>query len=184
MTASGLSGVASPATLYTTVESPLGTVLLSGDADALSSLYFVDGSRSTITISDDWRADHGAFARARAELAAYFAGELTSFTIPLAPRGTAFQQRVWTCLLTVPYGVTTTYGTIAADLGDPRATRAVGLANGRNPISIIIPCHRVIGASGDLTGYGGGMHRKRWLLAHEGRLPLPLPWEMESTESR
>ena len=94
------------------------------------------------------------------------------FDLPLAPVGTPFQQRVWTALLNIPHGVTISYGELATRLGDPKASRAVGLANGRNPISIIIPCHRVIGANGNLTGYGGGLDRKEWLLRHEGALLL------------
>jgi methylated-DNA-[protein]-cysteine S-methyltransferase len=114
--------------------------------------------------------DDGAFADAIAQLRAYFAGELRTFELPLAPHGTPFQRRVWDALLAIPYGTTTTYGRLAQQLGDPRAVRAVGLANGRNPIPIIIPCHRVIGANGSLIGYGGGLERKQWLLEREGAL--------------
>jgi methylated-DNA-[protein]-cysteine S-methyltransferase len=101
------------------------------------------------------------------QLEAYFAGRLTRFDVALDLGGTPFQRRVWAALMAVPYGSTTTYGTIAASLGEPAAMRAVGGANHRNPVSIIVPCHRVLGASGELTGYGGGLWRKAWLLAHE-----------------
>ncbi len=100
----------------------------------------------------------------------YFKGTLTHFTVPLAPAGTDFQMRVWNQLGRIPYASTTTYGALARSLGDPNATRAVGLANGRNPIPIIIPCHRVIGADGSMTGFGGGIERKKWLLEHERRV--------------
>lgn len=167
--------------------SPLGDLLLSGDGDALTGLWFPDESgpryvRSTSSRSTsvarrspdpDWQRDDAAFEDVTRQLRAYFAGELTTFELRLAPAGTPFQRRVWDVLLDIPYGTTTTYGRIASDLGDPHAMRAVGLANGRNPIAIVIPCHRVIGADGGLTGYGGGVHRKQWLLAHEGQaLPL------------
>ena len=101
------------------------------------------------------------------QLRAYFAGELRDFDLPLAPRGTAFQQSVWDALLEIPYGATTTYSELAATIGRPSACRAVGAANGRNPLAVIVPCHRVIGAAGALTGYGGGLERKRMLLALE-----------------
>lgn len=120
-----------------------------------------------------WQRDDRVFRDVTAQLRAYFASELTQFSLALAPKGTAFQQHVWFALRSIPYGTTTSYGRLATALGDPRAVRAVGLANGRNPIPIIIPCHRVIGADGSLTGYGGGMHRKQWLLALEG-LALPV----------
>ena len=107
--------------------------------------------------------------RPRAQLQAYFAGELRDFELPLAAEGTPFQQRVWRALCDIPYGETISYGELARRIGQPTASRAVGLANGQNPISIVVPCHRVIGANGSLTGYGGGLARKRWLLAHESK---------------
>ncbi len=146
---------------YAVVASPLGDLVVWGDGDTLSGLSFADS--------------HTSFAEVAAQLRAYFAGERTEFTLKLDPHGTAFQRRVWDALEKIPFGTTTTYGQIAAELGDPRSTRVVGLANGRNPIAIIIPCHRVIGADGNLTGYGGGMDRKRWLLAHESGA-VRLPW--------
>ena len=107
-------------------------------------------------------------ARARQQLSEYLARTRTSFDLPLAPSGTAFQRRVWDALRAIPYGTTTSYGELARRLGDASATRAVGAANGKNPIPIIVPCHRVVGSRGELTGFGGGLDRKRWLLEHEG----------------
>ena len=139
--------------------SPIGPLLLTGDGRALTGLYMGRAPSGT--------RDDTAFTHAREQLDAYFAGELERFDIPLSPRGTEFQRRVWDALREIPYGETTSYGALAAQIGRPGAARAVGLANGRNPISIVVPCHRVIGAAGALTGYGGGLERKRWLLAHE-----------------
>ncbi len=117
----------------------------------------------------DTRPDDGPFREARRQLEAYFEGELREFTLELAPEGTLFRQKVWRALLDIPYGATESYGALALRIGLPQAARAVGLANGRNPISIVVPCHRVIGKSGALVGYGGGLERKQWLLAHEQR---------------
>ena len=114
--------------------------------------------------------DPAALAEPARQLAEYFAGERTEFALELRPAGTDFQRGVWDLLLGIPYGATTTYGALAHALGDPRKVRAVGLANGRNPISIVVPCHRVIGADGSLVGYGGGLERKRTLLAHEAEV--------------
>jgi methylated-DNA-[protein]-cysteine S-methyltransferase len=111
--------------------------------------------------------------RAIAQLAEYFAGNRTAFDLPLDASGSDFERQVWTLLRAIPYGATTSYGELARRLGDVKLSRAVGAANGKNPIPIIVPCHRVIGANGDLTGFGGGIDRKRWLLEHEGAL-LPL----------
>ena len=152
--------------LYTLLSTPIGDVIVWGDGEGVSGLEFTDLFRAT-DVRTRCKRDDAAFESVATQLAAYFAGELTTFDVPLAISGTPFQQRVWTALRAIPFGSTTTYGTLAAQLGVPRATRAVGAANGRNPISIIIPCHRLIGADGSLTGYGGGMHRKQWLLAHE-----------------
>jgi len=151
---------------YTVVASPLGDLVVWGDGDTLSGLSFADSQKAAV-VDPSWDRADTSFAEVAAQLRAYFAGERTEFTLKLDPHGTAFQRRVWDALEKIPFGTTTTYGQIAAELGDPRSTRAVGLANGRNPIAIIIPCHRLIGADGNLTGYGGGMDRKRWLLAHE-----------------
>ena len=161
-------------TLYTHLESPIGTLLLLGDEERLSGLY-------TAPLCHEARLVHGArpadapFARVRDQLEQYFAGERMTFELPLSmERGSAFFQSVWRELLEIPYGETTSYGELARRLGrPPTAARAVGLANGRNPISIIVPCHRVIGATGGLTGYAGGLERKRFLLDHEAALIRP-----------
>jgi methylated-DNA-[protein]-cysteine S-methyltransferase len=153
---------------YSIFESPIGELLLTGDGDALTGVYF-PGSHKVAAPDPAWARDDGAFVDVRTQLRAYLGGELTEFSLTLAPRGTLFQQRVWSLLQTIPYGTTSTYGKLATQLGDPKAVRAVGLANGRNPISIIIPCHRVIGSDGSLTGYGGGLDLKQRLLALEGQ---------------
>jgi methylated-DNA-[protein]-cysteine S-methyltransferase len=149
--------------LFTTEQSPIGELTLAGDGDALTGLYMTD-HRHRPPLPAGARRDDAAFARAREQLRGYFAGERTEFDLALDPGGTAFQREVWRALLEIPYGETTTYGELARRIGRPGASRAVGLANGRNPISIVVPCHRVIGSSGALTGYGGGMERKRFLL--------------------
>lgn len=158
-------------TFYTIIaDSPVGPLLLTSDGAALTRLYMdLRGDRFAGEIPPDWVQDDAAapFAEAKRQLADYFAGTRTGFDLPLAAEGTPFQQRVWDELLRIPYGVTVSYGEIARRIGDPGASRAVGLANGRNPISIVVPCHRVIGANGKLTGYGGGLPRKQTLLAHE-----------------
>ena len=147
---------------YAIVDSPIGELLLTAEDGALTGL-----SMSPFDIDPAWRHAPDALAGAATQLEQYFAGERTSFDLDLAPAGTEFQQRVWAMLLEIPFGETTTYGTLANRLGNPRTVRAVGLANGRNPIAVIIPCHRVIGADGSLVGFGGGLDRKRALLAHE-----------------
>jgi methylated-DNA-[protein]-cysteine S-methyltransferase len=158
---------------YTVVDSPIGELLLVGDGQALTGIEFdLDGSRRA---GDDRVADRAALADAAEQLHAYLAGELTVFDLPVAIGGSDFQQRVWRLLAEIPYGDTTSYGALAARLGRPGASRAVGLANGRNPVPIVLPCHRVVGASGALTGYGGGIDRKRWLLDLEQRRAR-LPW--------
>ena len=152
---------------YRTIESPIGPLTLAGRGSVLTNLRMVDQTYEPSHA--DWSPDSGAFADAVDQLGAYFAGELTDFDLPLDLRGTEFQQRVWEALLTIPYGQTRSYGEIAQQIGAPGAARAVGLANGHNPIAIVVPCHRVIGASGSLTGYGGGLDRKRNLLDLETR---------------
>lgn len=142
-----------------TVETPIGPLLLSAEEGRLSGVAF-DPSRVC-------RSGAAPFAEAEAQLHAYFAGELERFELPLAPRGTAFQRSVWDALREIPYGRTRTYSELAASVGRPSACRAVGAANGRNPLPVIVPCHRVVGAAGALTGYGGGLERKRVLLAFE-----------------
>ncbi len=151
-----------------TLASPLGPLLLTSDGEALTGV-FMDNHRHGPAVGADWTRDGGPFAAVREQLGAYFAGELRAFDLPVRPAGTPFQQAVWQALLDVPYGATETYGALAARLGDPNLSRAVGAANGRNPLSIVVPCHRVVGAGGALTGYGGGIENKRRLLALESR---------------
>jgi methylated-DNA-[protein]-cysteine S-methyltransferase len=162
--------------LYTTIDSPLGPLLAAGSEHGLSHLL-MDAGRPP---APGATRDDVAFADLREQLDAYFAGELRDFTTRLAPVGGAFEQRVWSALLTIPYGETLSYGALAHRIGAPRAARAVGLANGRNPIAILIPCHRVIGAGGALTGYAGGLARKRTLLDLEAGI-TPLPYENSAT---
>jgi methylated-DNA-[protein]-cysteine S-methyltransferase len=158
--------------LYTTMESPIGELLLVGDGDTLSGLYMQEG-RKPMTIATGWESSTEPFADVKRQLDEYFAGNRTIFDIPLAAEGAPFEREVWHALEEIPYGETVSYGEIARRVGQPTAARAVGTANGRNPIAVIVPCHRVIGADGTLTGYGGGLERKRLLLELErgqGRL--------------
>ena len=150
---------------YRTIDSPIGLLTLAGRGSVLTNLRMVDQTYEPSHAG--WARDPAVFSDAVEQLNAYFAGELTDFDIELDLRGTEFQQRVWKALLTIPYGETRSYGEIAAQVGAPGSARAVGLANGHNPIAIVVPCHRVIGASGSLTGYGGGLDRKRKLLELE-----------------
>jgi methylated-DNA-[protein]-cysteine S-methyltransferase len=159
-------------TLYTTMESPIGELLLVGDGERLSGLYMQEG-RKPKRIATDWGKSAAPFAAVKRQLEEYFAGERTTFEVKLAPEGAPFERQVWHALEAIPYGETVSYGEIARRVGQPTAARAVGTANGRNPIAVIVPCHRVIGADGSLTGYGGGLERKRLLLELErgqGRL--------------
>lgn len=151
---------------YAYLPSPLGELLLSRDEGGLTGLY-LPTAKHPVSPGPAWRRDDDAFDDARRQLAEYFTGARTRFDLPLHAGGTPFQQRVWAALLDIPYGETASYGQTAAAIGAPTASRAVGLANGQNPISIIVPCHRVVGAGGALTGYGGGLAAKRWLLTHE-----------------
>ncbi|MEV6837138.1 methylated-DNA--[protein]-cysteine S-methyltransferase [Streptomyces sp. NPDC051133] len=151
---------------HTVIDSPYGPLTLVADDGVLCGLYMTD-QRHRPAQEAFGGLDDSLFAEAAEQLTAYFAGELTEFTLPLALHGTAFQRSVWDQLTRIPYGETRSYGELADALGNPKASRAVGLANGRNPIGIIVPCHRVIGAGGDLTGYGGGLDRKRRLLDFE-----------------
>jgi methylated-DNA-[protein]-cysteine S-methyltransferase len=146
-----------------TIDSPVGPLTLAGHGTTLTHLRMVDQTHPPEGRSE-WEPDDRAFEAAAAQLDGYFAGERTDFDLDLELTGTPFQRRVWAALQTIPYGETRSYGEIAEQIGSPGAFRAVGLANGRNPIGIIVPCHRVIGASGSLTGYGGGLERKRALL--------------------
>ncbi|MFE0821547.1 methylated-DNA--[protein]-cysteine S-methyltransferase [Streptomyces sp. NPDC058794] len=151
---------------HTVIDSPYGALTLVAEDGALCGLYMTD-QRHRPPEETFGPADDGPFAQAEEQLTAYFAGELKDFTLDLRLNGTPFQRTVWDQLRKIPYGETRTYGELADALGNPAASRAVGLANGRNPIGIIVPCHRVIGASGSLTGYGGGLERKRRLLDFE-----------------
>jgi methylated-DNA-[protein]-cysteine S-methyltransferase len=148
-------------------DSPAGRLLLAGDGDSLIQVCFQSGPRPT-QAANDWVADAKPFRLVIRQLGEYFAGERRRFDLPLAPRGTEFQRRVWRALREIPYGQTISYGELARRIGNPSAPRAVGLANGANPLPIIVPCHRVIGADGSLTGFGGGLPIKRKLLALEG----------------
>jgi methylated-DNA-[protein]-cysteine S-methyltransferase len=160
------------AMIFTTLDSPIGELLLAGDGGALHPLSMQHGRRP-LTINPTWQRDDNAFAEVIDQLTAYFNGERQSFDVELSLDGNPFEKRVWDELLTIPYGETASYGQIAKRVGAPDAARAVGLANGRNPVAVIVPCHRVIGADGSLTGYGGGLERKRLLLDLEsGVLPL------------
>jgi methylated-DNA-[protein]-cysteine S-methyltransferase len=157
-------------TQYTSIDSPLGPLLVARDEEGITAVLLPHGRRPAQPDAD-WVEDAAAFADVRDQLAEYFAGTRTSFDLPLHLIGSAFQRRAWTALLTIPCGGTTSYGAIAEAIGTPGAARAVGLANGQNPIAIIVPCHRVIGANGSLTGYGGGLPTKQWLLQHENGQP-------------
>lgn len=158
--------------LYTITESPIGELLLVGDRHALHRLDMRGGKRP-VPLYPSWRRDDGEFADVSRQLGEYFEGSRRTFEVPLALTGNRFELRVWKALREIPYGETASYGQIARRIGEPSAARAVGLANGRNPIAVIVPCHRVIGADGSLTGYGGGLERKRLLLDLEaGVLPL------------
>ena len=152
--------------IYTTFDSPIGPLLIAGDGEMVHGLYMQDG-RKPFRPRATWQRDDEAFADARAQLDEYFAGERREFDVPIALNGSDYQLRVWRALREIPYGETTSYGALAKKIGDPTGARAVGWANGSNRIAIIVPCHRVIGASGKLTGYGGGIDRKMWLLEHE-----------------
>lgn len=153
---------------YTLHASPVGTLRLTGRDGALCGVEFPHG-KYTRPLGPDWHEDAAPFAEVCGQLDAYFAGECQAFDVPLAPQGTPFQLRVWEQLRLIPFGQTISYGELARRVGDPNASRAVGAANGQNPISIIVPCHRVIGADGSLTGFGGGVETKRALLEHEHR---------------
>jgi methylated-DNA-[protein]-cysteine S-methyltransferase len=157
-------------TYWTTAPSPLGNLLLTSNGSCLTGLWTPRPS-GTFDIEPDWieNSKEQPFCAATEQLTAYFAGKLKRFEIPLGPAGTPFQQRVWTELQRIPYGKTISYGELANRIGNSKASRAVGLANGSNPISIIIPCHRVIGSNGKLVGYGGGLDTKRRLLDFESR---------------
>ncbi|MFT5442700.1 MAG: methylated-DNA-[protein]-cysteine S-methyltransferase [Myxococcota bacterium] len=157
---------ASMTTRYKWIDSPVGKVWVAWRDEALVSVGFEDQPKGA-QLDSAWEYDTSLECEAIDQLTAYFAGTLRNFTVPLAPKGTDFQQRVWGELAKIDYGVTVTYGSIAKKLGKPSASRAVGAANGKNPIAIILPCHRVIGQSGKLTGYAGGIDKKEILLRFE-----------------
>jgi methylated-DNA-[protein]-cysteine S-methyltransferase len=153
--------------LYQDMESPIGRLRLIASGDVLVGIWFEQGRDAARSGGAMVPGVAPVIERTRGQLEEYFRGERTDFDLPLAPRGTDFQQRVWQRLRQIQYGTTTTYGALASELGNPNASRAVGLANGSNPIPIVIPCHRVIGANGALTGFGGGLPIKSALLALE-----------------
>lgn len=158
---------------YCHLESPIGRLLLVGRPGVLTGLYLADHHRSP-SIPPGWLADGGTFADARAQLGEYFAGTRTHFDLTLETAGTPFQTTVWDALREIPYGETWSYAELAAHIGRPGSSRAVGGANGRNPIFIVVPCHRVIGADGSLGGYGWGLDYKSWLLTHERQVRSPV----------
>ena len=159
-------------THHALVDSPIGTLTLIADADAIVEVWFPNHADAPSASLADSTLDpsHPVLVRARTQLTEYFAGTRTEFDLPLAPEGTPFQLAAWRALSTIAFGETVSYGEQASRLGDPNKARAVGAANGRNPIPIIVPCHRVIGANGHLTGFGGGVESKAWLLDHEQRV--------------
>lgn len=158
----------SMSTTFHTMKSPIGPLLLAGDENGLRLVRFASGKRLQ-SPQREWTEDKAPFKEVIRQLQAYFEGKLKEFDLPLVLEGTDFQLLVWRSLQKIPYGETVSYGQLATRIGRPEASRAVGLANGSNPIPIIIPCHRVIGSNGDLTGFGGGIPVKKKLLALESR---------------
>jgi methylated-DNA-[protein]-cysteine S-methyltransferase len=155
------------AIFYDHFDSPVGLLLLVGDSSGLRRIQFPK-ERHAVAIDPSWKKSRTPFREARAQLEAYFARRLVAFDLPLLPEGTPFQLKVWEALRAIPYGTKISYGELACRVGNVKACRAVGAANGRNPLPIIVPCHRVIGNDGDLTGFGGGLSTKRFLLDLEG----------------
>ena len=156
-------------TCFTIIDSALGPVRITSDGTGVTGIYMLDHEGEPP--SSGAARDDEQLRAAREQLLAYFAGDLEEFSLPLSPAGTAFQRRVWAELTRIPYGTTISYAQLARRIGKPSAARAVGAANSKNPIAIVVPCHRVIGAAGALTGYAGGLDRKRWLLEHERAIP-------------
>ncbi len=154
---------------YCYVESPIGKLLIAGDAESVRQINFAKNGKPSKPEPDWQESNRGPVAQAARQLHEYFAGKRIDFDLPLAPQGTRFQLEVWQRLQDIPYGETISYGELARRVGNPKASRAVGAANGQNPIPIVIPCHRVIGANGKLTGFGGGLPTKEALLALEAR---------------
>lgn len=165
---------ATTVTYYTHFDSPIGKLLVAGTETSVTQIGFPAHSQKR-KIAAHWINNPQPFTDTCRQLSLYFDRRLTTFDLPIQPSGTEFQQRVWQHVLRIPYGCTTNYGDIAAAIGNPNASRAVGSANGRNPIPIVIPCHRVIGSDGSLTGFGGGLPTKRFLLELENREQLALP---------
>ena len=153
---------------YDIIKSPIGPIMLASSGEALGFVG-LPGARHPLNIPPGWTRSQAAFAEVKRQFDAYFAGQLVQFDLPLEPHGTEFQLRVWKALRTIPYATTISYGELARRIGNPKASRAVGMANGANPLSIIVPCHRVMGANGSLTGYGGGLEAKKYLLDLERR---------------
>lgn len=151
---------------YSVLATPIGPITIVSDGDAVTHLMMRPAA-DLIARPGEWVENDAALSAAREQIVAYFAGELRQFSLPLRPRGTPFQMQVWAALRRIPFGETRSYGALAASIGQPGSARAVGAANRTNPIGIIVPCHRVIGADGTLTGYAGGIERKRFLLEHE-----------------
>jgi len=157
--------------IFNFMPSPVGPLLLAADAQGLRLVEF-NSPKHPIPRGDDWReGDNAVLRETRAQLDDYFAGKRRTFDLPLAPRGTGFQRQVWHTLAAIPYGETISYARLATRVGKPSAMRAVGAANGRNPLPIVLPCHRVIGSDGSLTGFGGGLPTKQFLLTLEGAMP-------------
>jgi len=183
---SGASHAMSSPTRFAWFSSPIGDLLLTAREGALTSLHMID-DRSDHPIPDDWREGDDLLKTASEQLGAYFEGRLQRFDLPINLIGTPFQLGVWERLRKIPYGETISYMELARRVGNPSASRAVGSANGRNPISIIVPCHRVIAAAGTLGGYGGGLDRKLWLLEHEAHVlgrEAPESWAIDKMKGR
>jgi methylated-DNA-[protein]-cysteine S-methyltransferase len=155
---------------YTTIASPIGPLMITADSAGLTGLYFSQGKKSKQRPDPSWREDSSPFQQAANQLEEYFAGQRQQFDLPLHLQTSPFQQRVLAALQAIPFGETRTYKQIAEAIGSPKAMRAVGMANGNNPLAIFIPCHRVVGSDGSLTGFGGGLEAKRYLLALEGAI--------------
>ena len=153
--------------LYDVVQTPIDRLVVASDGSAIVGVWMANAEPDDASWTDRGGTD-SLLDEARRQLVAYFTGRLRAFDLPLAPNGTDFQRRVWSALREIPFGATISYAELARRVSNAAAVRAVGAANGRNPIPIIVPCHRVIGSSGSLTGFGGGLHRKQWLLRHEG----------------
>jgi len=153
--------------LYDVVQTPIDRLVVASDGSAIAGVWMANAEPDEPRWADRCGTD-SLLDEARRQLVAYFAGQLRAFELPLAPNGTEFQRRVWAELTKIPFGATISYAQLARRVSNEAAVRAVGAANGRNPIPIIVPCHRVIGSDGSLTGFGGGLHRKQWLLRHEG----------------